>query len=81
MNKKITAKNLPDLGVEPFKRLDSSGTIKDVLYCFLNGSTISINFDTITGEVEQMVYNGMTIPNNARLKLVDGSLHVILPTI
>jgi len=77
---KITASNLPNLGIEPYKRFDGNGFLTNVFYSFLNGSTIAINFNG-DGYVSEITYNGKTIPNTSQLELHDGHLHIIIPTV
>lgn len=78
--KKITSSNLPNLGIEPFKRFDENNSLTDVLYSFLNGSTISISFDQY-GYASEISYNGRIIPNYSQLELVDDKLHIIMSTV
>lgn len=80
MKTEITTSNLPNLGIEPFKRFDGDGFLTNIFYSFLNGSTVSIKFNG-DGYVSEMSYNGHTIPNNSQLDLIDGRLHIIIPTV
>jgi len=79
MQNKITISNLPNLGIEPLKRFDENSFLTDVFYSLPSGSTISISFDE-EGDVSQMAYNGNIIPNNSLLDLIDGNLHITIPS-
>lgn len=80
MKTEITSSNLPNLGIEPYKRFDQDGFLTDAFYSFLNGSTVSIKFD-LNGFASEIAYNGKSIPNNSQLELHDGHLHIIIPTV
>lgn len=80
MSKQITSNNLPNLGVEPYKRFDKAEKLVYASYSFFNGSILSIDFD-MNGAAELILYNGYKIPNNSELEVCDGNLYIKIPAV